>query len=137
MSAKLTIGFLGAGKMATALAKGFIRAGLVTAKKVIASDPSQAACAAFTKETGANTIASNQDLIELSQVLILAVKPQQVDEVLTETAQTLTEKHLLISIAAGITLAKLEAGLPPGARVVRVMPNTPALIGASASAFAL
>ena len=74
MSAKLTIGFLGAGKMATALAKGFIRAGLVTPKKVIASDPSQAACAAFTKETGANTIASNQDLIELSQVLILAVK---------------------------------------------------------------
>jgi pyrroline-5-carboxylate reductase len=70
-------------------------------------------------------------------VLLLAVKPDQVGEVLADVRGHFTEKHLLISIAAGVPIARLEAGLAPGARVIRVMPNTPALVGASASAFAL
>ncbi|MGD0615076.1 MAG: NAD(P)-binding domain-containing protein, partial [Verrucomicrobiota bacterium] len=57
MASKLTIGFLGAGKMATALAKGFVKAGLVTPKQLIASDPSEAARAAFAREVGAKTTA--------------------------------------------------------------------------------
>jgi pyrroline-5-carboxylate reductase len=136
MASKLTIGFLGAGKMATALAKGFVNSGLVTAKQIIASDVIQAAAAAFAKEVGAKTTAFNPDVVKFADVLILAVKPDQVSGVLSEIQQHFTEKHLLISIAAGVTLAKLEAGLGTGARVVRVMPNTPALVGASASAFA-
>lgn len=135
MASKLTIGFLGAGKMATALAEGFIRAGLVTPKEVIASDVSEAACAAFAK-IGAKTTAFNPDVANSASVLILAVKPHQVGGVLGELRDHLTEKHLIISIAAGVTLAKLEAGVE-GARVIRVMPNTPALVGLSASAFAL
>ena len=136
MASKLTIGFLGAGKMATALAKGFIRAGLVTPKEVFASDVSEAACAAFAKETGAKTTAFNPDVAKFASVLILAVKPHQISGALAEIRDNLTEKHLIISIAAGITLAKLEASLD-GARVIRVMPNTPALVNSSASAFAL
>jgi pyrroline-5-carboxylate reductase len=69
-------------------------------------------------------------------VLILAVKPAQVGAVLEEIRGGVTGDHLLISIAAGVTLAKLQAGLNPGARVIRVMPNTPALVGASATGFA-
>src|SRR5262249_30916459 len=136
MASKLTIGFLGAGKMATALAKGFIGAGLVTPKQIMGADVSEAACAAFAKETGAKTTASNPDAVKFAEVLILAVKPHQVAAVLGEIRGAFTEKQLLISIAAGVTLAKLEAGLGAGARIVRVMPNTPALVGASASAFA-
>ena len=136
MAAKLTIGFLGAGKMATALAKGFINAGLVTGKQIIASDVIQPTAAAFAKEVGAKTTAFNPDVLKFAEVLILAVKPEQVSAVLAELREHFTERHLLISIAAGVPLAKLEAGLPEGARVIRVMPNTPALVGASASAFA-
>ncbi len=137
MSEKLQIGFLGAGKMATALAKGFIHAGLADAKQIIAGDPIEAARAAFAKEVGAKTTASNKDVAAFAGVLILAVKPDQVSGVLSEIRGHFTPKHLLISIAAGVPLAKLEDGLGAGARLIRVMPNTPALVGASATAFAL
>jgi pyrroline-5-carboxylate reductase len=133
----MTIGFLGAGKMATALAKGFVRAGLVTAEQVIASDTYEGARAAFGQEVGARTTASNVEVARFAQVLFLAVKPAQVPEVLAEVREVVTPGHLLISIAAGVPLSKLESALAPGARFVRVMPNTPALVGASASAFAL
>ena len=137
MSAQLTIGFLGAGKMATALAKGLVQAKLVNAGRIIASDPIDAARAAFAKEAGVKATASNLEAIQSAQVLVLAVKPDQVDGVLKEIRGLVTGKHLLCSIAAGVTLAKLESGLGNGARVIRVMPNTPALVGASATAYAL
>ena len=137
MSVNLTIGFLGAGRMATALAKGFTRAGLVNAKQIVASDPSSAARASFAREVRARTTPFNSEVLKLAQVLILAVKPDQVGGILAELRDRLTAKHRLISIAAGVPLAKLEAGLRSGARVIRVMPNTPALVGESATAFAL
>ena len=137
MATPLTIGFFGAGKMATALARGFIRAGIVFPKEIIASDLSEAARAAFTKETSAKTTASNADVLQFANVLVLAVKPDQVAGVLAEQRGNITNEQLLISIAAGVTLAKMEAALPAGARVIRVMPNTPALVGEAAAAFAL
>src|SRR5205085_9934141 len=137
MATNLTIGFLGAGKMATALAKGFVRAGLVSAREVIASDPSKETCASFARAVGAKTMPSNRDLVKFASVLLLAVKPDQVNSVLAGIRDDFSSKQLLISIAAGVPLMKLEAGLGAGARIIRVMPNTPALVGASASAFAL
>ncbi len=137
MSAKLTIGFLGAGKMATALARGFIRAEIVFPKEIIASDLSGVARSAFAKETGAKTATANVDVLKFASVLILAVKPDHVAGVLAELRDHFTKQHLLISIAAGVPIAKLEDGLGATARVIRVMPNTPALVGESASAFAL
>jgi pyrroline-5-carboxylate reductase len=136
MAAKLTIGFLGAGKMATALAKGFVRAKLVSPDQIIASDVLETARAAFAKEVGAKTTAWNPEVTKFAQVLVLAVKPDQIATVLGEIRGHFTTKHLLISIAAGVPIAKLEASLGADARIVRVMPNTPALVGASASAFA-
>ena len=137
MAPQLTLGFLGAGKMANALAAGFIRAGLVSAAQVLASDPSETARTAFARQTQSRTTNSNQEVIKFGRVIVLAVKPAQVEEVLSEARDSFMAEHLLISIAAGVPLAKLEAALPGGARVIRVMPNTPALVGASASAFAL
>ncbi|MGP8200602.1 MAG: pyrroline-5-carboxylate reductase [Limisphaerales bacterium] len=137
MAAKLTIGFLGAGKMATALAKGFASAGLVEAAQIRASDPAPEARAAFARDTGAKTTASNIDVVQFANVVILSVKPAHVAELLEEIRLALTARHLLISIAAGVPIAKLESKLIAGARVIRVMPNTPALVSASASAYAL
>lgn len=136
MPTKLTIGFLGAGKMATALARGFVRAGVAKPGQILASDVSPAARAAFSKEVGAKTTSSNLEIIKSANVLVLAVKPDQVAELLHEARAAFTNRHMLISIAAGVTLAKLEAGLGADARLIRVMPNTPALVGASATAFA-
>jgi pyrroline-5-carboxylate reductase len=137
MASKLTIGFLGTGKMATALAKGFIRSGLVTPRQVFGSDPVPAARVAFGKETGARTETTNAKVVEAASVLILATKPDQTAVVLAEIRDGFTRRHLLISIAAGVPMAKLETALPANARVIRVMPNTPALLGESASGFAL
>jgi len=137
MSQTLTIGFLGAGRMGTALARGFIQAGLVSAGQIMASDPVEAARAAFAKEVGAKVATSNADVAKFARVLLLAVKPDQVSGALGEIRELFTEEHLLVSIAAGVPLARLEEALGPKARVVRVMPNTPALVGASATAYAL
>jgi pyrroline-5-carboxylate reductase len=136
MSARLTIGFLGAGKMGTALAKGFIQTGLATPDNIIAFDPVESARAAFAKEVGSKTAKSNAEVVKFASVLLLAVKPENVSAVLAEIQSGFTEKHLLISIAAGVPISKLEAGLGGNARVIRVMPNTPALLGASATAYA-
>lgn len=136
MAVKLTLGFLGAGKMATALARGFIQAGLVSPRQVIASDPSHAARAAFGKETGARTTAANAEVAEFARVLVLAVKPDYVSAVLADVRPHVGPGHLLLSIVAGVPLARLEAGLSANARLIRVMPNTPALVGTSATAFA-
>jgi pyrroline-5-carboxylate reductase len=137
MADKLTIGFLGAGKMAAALAKGVVSAGLVKAAHIRASDPLPAALSAFAAQTGANTTSSNAEVVQFARVLVLAVKPGHVAELLEEIRPWVAPGHLLISIAAGVPIAKLEGGLGEGARVIRVMPNAPALVGASATAYAL
>lgn len=134
-AAELTIGFLGAGKMATALARGFLRAGIVSADRITASDIDPQARGAFSEATGARTCAGNAEAARDADAVIVAVKPDRVAAVLTEAGPAITVRQLVVSIAAGVPLQALEQALCPGARVVRVMPNTPALVGASASAF--
>ena len=137
MASKLHIGFLGAGKMASALAKGFVAARIVSPQQIIASDVIEAARTAFAADVEVQTARTNAEAVKFARVIILAVKPDQVAGVLAEIKPLFTGNHLLISIAAGVTLAKLESALPSGARVIRVMPNTPALVGAGASGYAL
>ncbi len=122
--------------MATALAQGFLRAGLVTPSDLVASDVEPAAREQFGRLTGARTSGDNSEVTAAATVFI-AVKPQQVDGVIGDLREALGTRPLVVSIAAGVTLARLQAALAPGARVVRVMPNTPALVGCSATAFAL
>jgi pyrroline-5-carboxylate reductase len=137
MASYLRIGFLGAGKMASALAKGIVKAGVSRPEDLIASDVIEAARSAFAKEVGCKVTGRNVEVAEVADILIVAVKPEQVEGALQEVAGKLTDRHLVVSIAAGVTLARLAGALQKGARVIRVMPNTPALVGASASAFAL
>lgn len=134
------IGLLGAGRMAQALASGFVRAGLTTPEQVVAYDPHPAAGEAFVDAVGAGTrmLESTGEVVQEADFVLLAVKPQYVAEALAKTKTAWRAKEqVLVSVAAGVTLATLEGGLPKGARVVRVMPNTPCLIGQGASCYAL
>src|SRR4051812_22426224 len=111
MSSEVTIGFLGAGKMASALAKGFIQGGITSANNVIASDPIAEARGEFEK-LGARSTADNNAVFDASQVVIIAVKPAQVTRVLKQASARVHSRHLIISIAAGITLSRLAGDLP-------------------------
>jgi pyrroline-5-carboxylate reductase len=130
------IGFIGGGQMATALANGFIKAGLVAADRLSASDVDEGARQRFAAATGVVATVDSATVVKGSDVLILAVKPQQMAGVLADLHGQLDGK-LVISIAAGIRLAQLAEGLGGGPRLVRVMPNTPCLVGQGASGFCL
>jgi pyrroline-5-carboxylate reductase len=129
-------GFVGAGKMASALARGFVAAGLTDASRITAFDPVRSAADAFAQACGGRIVESNAEVASAADVILLAVKPQQVKAVCGELSGGVDGK-LVVSIAAGVTLATLAQSLDRGARLVRVMPNTPCLIGRGASAFAL
>jgi pyrroline-5-carboxylate reductase len=120
--------------MATALARGWLTAGLTTPDRLRASDPVPLAREAFQREVGVAAVLDNRQVVAASDVVILAVKPQTIGPVLAEVGPGLTARHLVVSIAAGVTLAQLTRGLGPAARVIRVMPNTPSLVGACAAA---
>jgi pyrroline-5-carboxylate reductase len=130
------LGFLGSGKMATALARGWLAANLATPERLLASDPLPQARDSFIAETGVRAMADNRRVVAASDVLILAVKPQSMPALLSEIRGSLHPRHLVVSIAAGITLRQLADGLGPERRLIRVMPNTPCLVDASASAYA-
>lgn len=131
-----SVGFLGAGQMATALAAGWVKAGLLDLSRCRASDPYPETRAKFEKATGLPATAANGTVAAACDVLVLAVKPQVMPAVLAELKPLLQPRHLVISIAAGVTLTTLAEGLGH-ARIARVMPNTPCLVGASASGYSL
>ncbi|MDG1855413.1 MAG: pyrroline-5-carboxylate reductase [Verrucomicrobiota bacterium] len=137
MSEVLKIGFLGAGKMATALASGFVAMGKVVPQNLIGSDPYPEALQVFKENTGGQITDKNTDVARDADLIFLAVKPDKVADALDSIQRYWRESHCLISIVAGAKLDQLAEHLPAGARILRVMPNTPALVGSSASAFAL
>ena len=131
----LTVGFIGAGQMATALAKGFLAAGTLSPDSIVACDVMPDAGHRFVERTGTRLAASNRDVASQANVLFLAVKPQQMLHVLADLRDVIHNEHLIVSIAAGVSLKTMAAGLSHEARLIRVMPNTPCLVGCGASAF--
>jgi pyrroline-5-carboxylate reductase len=131
----MKLGVIGCGKMGTALVAGAIRAGAVAAGNVIGVDPVPAAREAFLKATGAGVAGGIADLSDCD-VVLLSTKPHDIRSVLRELSDACEEKSVLIvSIAAGITIASLEAAAAEEFRVIRAMPNTPALVGRGAAAY--
>ena len=128
-------GFIGAGKMAAALIQGMLAKNATTADRVAASDPAASIRDAVRSKTGIHVTESNTEVIERSDVVVLAVKPQSMANVLEGLRHSLTKDHLVISVAAGISLRRLADHHEPGLRFVRVMPNTPCLVGEGASAY--
>lgn len=130
----LKIGFLGTGRMATALASGFA-AELGDDDRILGFDVASAAADQFAQQTGGAVCSTLEELVGTANVLVLAVKPQHIADVLDQVAGLVTNQHLVVSIAAGVRLEVLQQQLGERIRVVRVMPNTPALIGAGAAGY--
>lgn len=129
-----TLGFVGGGQMAEALIKGLLSRKLFKPGQITVSDPSKVRRSHLKKTFGINTTLENKEAVTGSEIIVLAVKPQVITTVLEEIRPVVSSNHLVVSIAAGITILSLEKGLPEGTRVVRVMPNTPALVQTGAAA---
>jgi len=132
-----TVGFLGGGAMAEALAGGLLAAG-VPAAAVRVADPDPARRNHLARQLGVAVDESNAAVVATCQIAVLAVKPNVVVPVLAELRRASAPDLLAplwISIAAGTPLARLQAELPAGARVIRAMPNTPALVRAGATVY--
>lgn len=127
------IAFVGTGQMATALAAGFVRS-LLRPDQISGCDPHEAARRTFLEAVGssAKVSADLQATLKNASVIVLAVKPQMMTEALQQVSAVISGRPLVMSVAAGIPVSKLAAGLPEGTRIIRVMPNTPCLIGKGA-----
>jgi pyrroline-5-carboxylate reductase len=128
------VGFIGAGVMGEALLSGMLSAGAATAARLYASDPSRERREALAEKIGPHSLEANVELVRACQVVVLSVKPDVVPAVARGIAAHLTPEHLVVSIAAGVRLDALTEMLG-SERLVRVMPNTPAMLGAGASAY--
>lgn len=133
----MQIGMIGCGKMGTAWIEGAIRCGVIAGTKVIGVDPCEKARDHFAQVTGAR-VSSEIAALADCEVILLCTKPLMVQSVLREVSSASKGHSLLvISIAAGITLAELESASSPQIRVIRAMPNTPALVGKGAAGYCL
>lgn len=132
----MNIGLIGCGRMGSALIGGIAKSDITTAQDIIVFDPNPESMTATISHCGAAAAANNVDLASKAETILLAVKPQYITQVLQEIAPALTKDHLIISIAAGVTLQKMEQFCPAGTRLIRAMPNTPALIGLGATGIA-
>src|SRR3989339_747868 len=128
------IGFLGAGNMAEALISGLISSGVARAGNIAAADICVPRLMLLKKKYGVRTVSDNRLLVGESDIVFLAVKPKDVEKLLSETGASFTPSKLIASIAAGITSAFIEKFVPKNVAVVRSMPNTPALLGKGAIA---
>jgi pyrroline-5-carboxylate reductase len=130
------IAFLGGGNVAEALIKGMISADVARPDQVTVTDVSSARLTFLQRKYNVTVLARNPEAVREADVALLCVKPQVMDAVLAEIAPVADPTKLVISVAAGVTIERVEKALPGGPRVVRVMPNTPALVLAGAAGIA-
>ena len=132
----LKIGVIGAGNMGQALVRGLVEKS-VYPQNISIFDVDRKKLDAVKKEAHVKIAKSNRQCVSLSDIVILAVKPQMIQEVVEEIASGLDKDALVISIAAGVPIAKIESYFKKPVSLIRVMPNMPALVGSGMSAFSL
>lgn len=133
----MKVGFLGAGRIAQAMARGFIESGVFNAGKIMASCPvADKHLLEEIKSLGCETTHENKALVDGSDIVMVALKPGVVPSVLQEVSTGVQSRHLVVSLAMGVTIGEIEGKLPERSRVIRVMPNTPCLVREGASVFA-
>jgi pyrroline-5-carboxylate reductase len=130
------IAFLGAGQMAEALTRGLLRAELVTPGGVMMTDVRPERLEAM-RALGLRTSHDNAEALSFAELLFLTLKPQDIPTVLDEVGPLVSSDHVVVSVAAGVPIARIQAALPGATPVVRVMPNTPCLVGAGMAVLAL
>lgn len=128
------IAFIGAGKMATAIINGLLSSGLFDRNHIIASEPNKEYAHKMEQELGIKIVHNNREAAAEADIILMAVKPFVVKDVLTEIEDRIDDTKLIITIAAGISTNRVEEILEKAARVIKVMPNTPALLGEGMSA---
>jgi len=139
---KASIGVIGAGQMGEALIRGFLKSGVSSAERICASVATLER-GELLSSLGIGNVFDDvihggaQDVASFSDIIIVGVKPQTMSPVLQALSPVIEPRHLIISIAAGIQIETIENDLGAGARVIRVMPNTPCLVQAGASAYSL
>ena len=131
----LTIGFVGAGNMAEAIFRGLLKADAVPAEQIVASDRHPDRLSSLAESYGLRTTTNNVDAVKDAHVVVLAVKPQILTRVMEEIGEHIRPGTLVISVAAGYTMAQLRENLPESVSLCRSMPNMPALVGAGATAY--
>ena len=129
MSAGRTLAIIGGGRMGEAIAAGLVTSGALAADEIAVAEPSAERRKVFARH-GIEAVADGHAIVGGAGIVLLAVKPQVIDAVLAHLADDLAPGAVVVSIAAGITTARLESLLSDGMSVVRVMPNTPAMVGA-------
>lgn len=128
MSATYTLAIVGGGRMGEAIAAGLVASGALGAERIVVAEPSEHRREVFERQ-GIAAVADGHEVVGEAEVVLLAVKPQVIDAVLAHMADEIAPETLVISIAVGVTTARLEALLTAGTPVVRVMPNTPTMVG--------
>jgi pyrroline-5-carboxylate reductase len=135
MHIEKTIGFVGGGNMAEAMIRGLLRGGHFKPEQVSVSGPREERMRELREKYEIEATTDNK-VPAAAQIVVLSVKPQIMSRVLTEIADTIDPDALVLSIAAGVPVAAIQSRLAGGTRVVRAMPNTPALVDAAATAIA-
>ena len=130
------LGFVGAGRIVEVFTKGLVAAGVVQNNKIWASAPLENELQ-WIRHLGCNVTLNNKEILDKNQTVVLAVKPQILPKVVKEIAPSVTEEHLILSVAAGITTSMIEEMLPRKSRVVRIMTNTPVMFRNGVSAFSM
>jgi pyrroline-5-carboxylate reductase len=131
---KRTITFLGAGNMAEALIKGLLQAKVATPDTVIGTGRRPERLEELHQKYGIRVTSDNVEATRDADIVVLAVKPQAMAKLLTQIAPAISPSKLVISVAAGVPIAAIERKLGEGARIIRTMPNTPAIVGFCACA---
>ncbi len=125
----MKLGIIGAGNMASAIIGGIIKKGIIPANEIICSTPVEAERTKAENSFGINVTESNKEVVKSAEVLLLAVKPQVVPVVVEEIKDVVSDEQLIISIVAGKTIAWYNEAFGKNLKIVRTMPNTPALVG--------
>lgn len=127
------LALIGCGNMGSAIAKGIVGAGLIAPSDIVVADVMEAAQQRLAAELGCAGTCDNAAAVSGARIVLIAVKPQYLDDVVRGLAGSVADGALVVSIAAGVTLARLEGLLGGGRKIVRVMPNLPAMVLAGMS----
>lgn len=129
-----TVAFLGAGKMGGILLQALLKKNLLSTKSTCATVAHEERAKALAEKLNVKVGTSNAEAVKGADIIVIAVKPQVVEEVVREISGRVTKKQLIVSVAASVPTGSIEKGLPASVPVIRAMPNTPCLLGSGMTA---